>query len=229
LLKIYFKEVKKFDFLFLILLVLMIESCGKKEEPQTFVPPQQDTGIDKEKEQKEREEFERLKRLQSGELDSTSVANDTTSTASDTSKVKSDSTKKTTEKIDKKKLVQKEKELNKRLDNPKTTITDYIEFLQRGTSEGGNFEQNMKRASDLWESGNVSRFKSNYKNTKKLVVLEEPKVISQKGNEAIVEVKIKKVDNKNSKDEETEMTVKYNMVADSKGKWKIRNNTVIKK
>jgi len=208
----------------------MIESCGKKEEPQIFIPPQQQTSIDKEREQKEREEFERLKKLQSGELDSAATDNDTALTASDTSKAKSDSTKKHTEnKVEKKKLVQKEKELNKRLDNPKTTITDYIEFLQRGTSEGGNFEQNMKRASDLWESGNVNRFKTNYKNTKKLVVLEEPKVISQKGNQATVEVRIKKVDNKNNKEEETEMTVKYNMVADSKGKWKIKNNAVINK
>ena len=222
---------KKFCYLFLTTLtILIIESCGKKEEPQTFVPPQQQTSIDKEKEKKEREEFERLKKLQSGELDSAAIENDTASTASDTSKILSDSTKKISEKkVEKKKLIQKEKELNKRLDNPKSTITDYIEFLQRGTSEGGNFEQNMKRASTLWESANVNRFKTNYKNTKKLVILEEPKVISQKGNEAVVEVKIKKVDSKNSKDEETEMTVKYNLTADSKGKWKIKNNTVIKK
>lgn len=229
MLKIYLNNLKKFCFLFLTTLtILIIESCGKKEEPETFVPPQQETNIDKEKEEKEREEFERLKKLQSGELDS-AAANDPTLSASDTSNLKLDSAKKISEKKVAKKLVQKEKELNKRLDNPKSTINDYIEFLQRGTSEGGNFEQNMKRASNLWESGNLNRFKSNYKNTKKLVVLEEPKVISQKGNVATVEVKIKKIDIKNNTDEEMEMTIKYNMVADSNGKWKIKNNTVVKK
>ncbi|MEO6696222.1 MAG: hypothetical protein ABIY50_07335 [Ignavibacteria bacterium] len=211
---------------FIAISAFMIGSCGKKEEPQTFVPPSQQSSVDRDKEKNDREEFERLKKLQNGGPDSAS-ASDSSITNSDTLfLVKSDSTKKLTEK---KKLVQKEKELNKRLDNPKTTITDYIELIQRGTSEGGNFEQNMKRASDLWEVGNVNRFKTNYKNTKKFIILEEPKVISQKGNAATVEVKIKKVDGKNNINEEVEMTVKYNMIADSKGKWKIKNNTVIKK
>jgi len=218
---------KQISCLLILIIVFIFQSCRDKEEQQTFIPPQQETNVDKEKEQKEREEFERLKRLESGDTGSVSSA--------DTSKLSADSTKsdsaKTAEakKDEKKKFVQKEKELNKRLDNPTSTITDYIEFLKRGTSEGGNFEQNMQKASQLWETPNVNRFKSNYKDTKKLIILEEPKVVSQKGNEATVEVKIKKIDNKNSKDEELEMTVRYNLVADSKGKWKIKNNTVNKK
>lgn len=198
----------------------MIQSCGKKDEPQTFIPPQQEATVDKEKENREREEFERLKRMNndSSAIQDSALAKDTSKTKSDTSETA------VNQKTDKKKFVQKEKELNKRLDNPKTTITDYIEFLKRGTSEGGNFEQNMKKANELWESNNLERFKSNYKNTKKLIVLEEPKVISQKGNEAVVEVKIKKIDQK----QELEMTVKYNLVADNKGKWKIKNNIVVK-
>ncbi|MBV6477988.1 MAG: hypothetical protein HGGPFJEG_00734 [Ignavibacteria bacterium] len=214
---------KKFKFIAISFLCFVIYSCEKKEEPQTFIPPQQETNVDKEKELKEKEEFERLKNLQD-------TLADTLNTGADTSGLQIDSLK-TSEgkKEDKKKFVQKEKELNKRLDNPKTAVTDYIEFLKRGTSEGGNFEQNMKKANDLWESGNLNRFKTNYKNTKKLIVLEEPKVISQKGNEAVVQVKIKKVDEKNGKNEETEMTVKYNLIADSKGKWKIKNNVVTKK
>ena len=148
--------------------------------------------------------------------------------ARDSSKIASDSSK-ANQKPEKKNFVQKEKELNKRLDNPKATITDYIELLQRGTSEGGNFEQNMTKASLQWTSSDVSRFKANYKNTKKIVVLEEPKVISQNGNEATVEVKIKKIDKVNNKDQELEMIVKYNLVADSKGKWKIKDNSVVKK
>ncbi|HMS64159.1 MAG TPA: hypothetical protein PKD83_02765 [Ignavibacteria bacterium] len=213
---------RKYLSIIILIPVLISQSCGKKEEPQTFVPPQQENTIDKEKEQKEREEFDRLKRLRDGISDSASIAADTSSQAVDSVKIKTDLEAK------KKKLVEKEKELNKRLDNPKTAITDYIEFLQRGTSSGGNFELNMKKASDLWVNGNIDRFKSNYKNTSKIIVVEEPKVVSQSGTNAVVEVKIKKVDGKNNKNEELEMTVKYNLTADSKGKWKIKDNTVVK-
>jgi len=214
----------------LIALVFVLQSCGKKEEPQTFVPPNQDSIINKEKERLEREEFERLKNLQNGFTDSSALRTDSLNTMSiDSLNAKTDTSKVTNKIADKKKFVQKEKELNKRLDNPKSAITDYIELLQRGTTSGGNFEQNMKKASELWQSASSDRFKANYKNTTKITVLEEPKVISQKGNEAVVEVKIKKTDKKNDKTEDIEMTVKYNLVADGKGKWKIKNNTVVKK
>jgi hypothetical protein len=219
-----FIKFRKYLILIISIPLIVFQSCGKKEEPQTFVPPQQENTIDKEKEQKEREEFERLKRLRDGIPEPDSLNNSADSLAkADSSKVESD------KEIQKKKLVQKEKELNKRLDNPKTAITDYLEFLQRGTSNGGNFELNMKKANNLWQTDNLERFKTNYKNTKKIVILEEPKVISQNGNDAVVEVKIKKVDLKNNKNEELEMTVKYNLTADSKGNWKIKDNTVVKK
>ena len=214
---------KKFFFVELLVLCITIYSCEKKEEQQTFIPPQQETNVDKDKELKEKEEFERLKNLQDTLKDSLTSEADTARSENDTLNTSEG------KKDDKKKFVQKEKELNKRLDNPKTAITDYIEFLKRGTSEGGNFEQNMKKANDLWETGNLNRFKANYKSTKKLIVVEEPKVISQKGNEATVQVRLKKVDDKNGKNEETDMIVKYNLVADSKGKWKIKNNVVTKK
>lgn len=215
---------RKYLIIIISIPVLIYQSCGKKEEPQTFVPPQQENTIDKEKEQKEREEFERLKRLRDGvpEPDSLNASADS---LKNIDSAKADANKE----IQKKKLVQKEKELNKRLDNPKTAITDYLEFLQRGTSSGGNFELNMKKANDLWQTDNLDRFKTSYKNTKKIVILEEPKIISQNGNDAVVEVKIKKVDLKNNKNEELEMTVKYNLTADSKGKWKIKDNSVVKK
>ncbi len=210
---------------FLILLAIIpssifLNSCDKKDEQQTFVPPYPQM-VDKEKEQKEREEFERLKRLRDGITDSASI--------SDTTTIVNDSVKAAQEQLKKKNLVQKEKELNKRLDNPKDAITDYLEYLKRGTSEGGNFEKNMTKASQQWASSNVDRFKSNYKNTKKIVVVEEPRVISQSGNSATVEVKILKVDVINNADQNLEMTVKYNLVADSKGKWKIKDNVVEKK
>lgn len=209
-----------YKILIVIVIPVIIYSCGKKEEPQTFIPPDQESTVDKEKEKQEREEFERLKRLQNGETDST-LAIDSTANA--------DSLKAVKEENKKKNLVQKEKELNKRLDNPTIAITDYLEYLKRGTMEGGNFELNMKKASQQWSGSNVDRFKANYKNTRKIVVLEEPKIISQKGNEATVEVRIKKTDKVDNKDNELDMVVKYNLVADSKGKWKIKDNTVVKK
>ncbi len=213
---------KKFLTVLLIILTssIIIQSCGKKEEPQTFIPPDQQT-VDKEKEQKEREEFERLKRLRDGITDSAS-ASDTSSSATDSSKA-GDSKK------ENKNFVQKEKELNKRLDNPTVAVADYLEFLKRGTSEGGNFELNMKKASQQWTNSDINRFKSNYKNTKKIVILEEPKIISQDGNNATVEVKILKTDRIDSEDKNLEMTVKYNLIADGKGKWKIKDNVVVKK
>ncbi len=200
-------------------------SCEKKEEAK-YTPPEEEITIDKEKELREREEFERLKRLQEG--DSSVAGTDSLLSLTDSAKVINDSLKKVKAAEEKKKMVQKEKELNKRLDNPVIAINDYIEYLKRGTGEGGNFEQNMKKANGLWQNGNLKRFTSNYKNTKKITTLEEPKVISQKGNEAVVEVKIKKADMINNKEEESVMTVRYILIADNNGKWKIKNNTVIK-
>lgn len=213
---------------FSILCVLLISSCGKKEEQQVFAPPGQETKKDPEQERLEREEFERLKRLESG--DSASFK-DTVSSGTDTTSASSTDTSSsvTEKKQDKKKLVQKEKELNQRLDNPKIAINDYIELLQRGTSDNGSFEQNMKKASDQWEKSNIERFKRNYKDTKKIIVVEEPKVISQKDGDAVVDVRIKKIDNKDGKEVETNMTVRYVLAADSKGKWKIRANKVTSK
>ena len=212
--------------LFSILTAFVISSCGKKEEPQVYVPPGQETKKDPEQERLEREEFERLKRLETGD---TASRKDTTSLQTDTVSSKDTTLASSDKKPEKKNLVQKEKELNKRLDNPKVAINDYLEFLQRGTSDNGSFEQNMKKANDQWEKGNIERFKRNYKDTKKIVVVEEPKVISQKDNSAVVDVKIKKVDLKDGKEVETNMTVRYILAADSKGKWKIKENKVTSK
>lgn len=206
-----------------LLILFLLSSCGKKEE-QVYVPPTPEVRKDPEQERLEREEFERLKRLEQGD---TSSVNDTSSalTSTDSANVKDTASSKSVKK-EKKELVQKEKELNRRLDNPKTAVTDYIEYLQRAISGGGDFEQNIKKADEQWEKSNVGRFKRNYKDTKKIVVLEEPKVVSQKGDEAVVEVKISKRDLKDGKEVETNMTVKYILTADSKGKWKIRDNKV---
>ena len=206
-----------------LLILFLLSSCGKKEE-LVYVPPTPEVRKDPEQERLEREEFERLKRLEQGD---TSSVNDTSSalTSTDSANVKDTASSRSVKK-EKKELVQKEKELNRRLDNPKTAVTDYIEYLQRAISGGGDFEQNIKKADEQWEKSNVGRFKRNYKDTKKIVVLEEPKVVSQKGDEAVVEVKISKRDLKDGKEVETNMTVKYILTADSKGKWKIRDNKV---
>ena len=59
--------------------------------------------------------------------------------------------------------------------------------------------------------------------------LKNLKSFPSQGNNATVEVKILKVDVVNDADKNLEMTVKYNLVADSKGKWKIKDNEVVKK
>lgn len=224
------KIAKYFYYAVIIVFPLMTAflSCDKKEENK-YIPPEDEMSVDKEKELREREEFERLKKLQEGISDSTDLSSDSLLNTEDSAKFVSDSLAKIRTQEEKKRLVQKEKELNKRLDNPQTAIQDYLEFLKRGTSEGGDFENNMKKADAQWQNGNLKRFTANYKNTKKIVTLDEPKVVSQDGNNAEVEVRIKKTDIVNDKEVETEMTVKYFLIADGNGKWKIKNNTVIKK
>jgi hypothetical protein len=210
--KIYSLQLPIFIFLFFIFF-----SCNNKSEDEfTFIPPNHENIENI----KDREEFERLKQMQSqGEtIDTVSLNEMSIDTASLVKEEK---------KIEKKKeMVQKERELNKRLDNPTETINDYMEYLKRGISEGGSFDKNMEKASGLWESRSTGKFKSYYKNTKKMSVISEPKVISQKNNTAVVEVKVKKTDDVNGSDKETVMTVKYNLVADGNGKWKIKSNVV---
>jgi hypothetical protein len=210
--------------IFLVLIIsFFISSCEKsKDEETTFIPPQQENYENS----RDKEEFERLKQMMaSGEGADTLSFSDTTSVSE--MKIDTASIVKEEKKVEKKKeMVRKERELNKRVDNPVETINDYMEYLKRGINDDGNFDKNMENASKLWESRSTGKFKSYYKNTKKMSVISEPKIISQKGNDAVVEVKVKKIDNENGKEKETTMTVKYNLTADSNGKWKIKNNIV---
>ena len=218
--------------LFIILAIftcaILLSSCKKKEEPeQTFIPPpQQENSADIEKQKKEKEEFDRLKQEELNKTKGTTTDTSTTKkdVVTDTSKTKTKDVKKDT----KKKYTEKEKELNTKFGNPKTAIKDYLEFIKRGTSGDGSFEKNMKNANEVWNSSSPDKFKSNYKNTKKFVVVTEPELVSQNGNNAVVKVKIKKVDKVKDKDVESDLTVTYNMVADKDGKWKIKSNTVKK-
>ena len=210
--------------------LLIIAGCNKKEEqPQTFIPPPQETSSDKEKELKEKEEFLKLKEeeLKKQGIPDTSkpiVKKDSVTAVKDTSKTKAQVKKEE----QKKKFTEKEKELNKKFSDPKAAVKDYLEFIKRGVSEEGSFDGNMKKANEVWDGSALTKFKANYKNTKKFVMLTEPEVVSQKGSTAVVKVKVKKTDKVNSKDVESDLTVTYNLVADANGKWKIKSNTVKK-
>jgi hypothetical protein len=215
---------------FLLFIVLNLNSCGDTGDEEGFDKPEEYSS-DKEKELKDKEEFLRLKEEELKAREEALNLRD--SLGVDTTKEKKDSAEvKEQEKKQDKKLTEKEKELNKRLDNPKTAITDYLEYIKRGVNKSGSFNNNMKKASEIWQSPSLQRFKKNYKNTKEFIVMSDPTVVSKKGNTATVKVKVKKVDSykKDGKSQETtsEMTVSYNLVADKNGKWKIKNNIVVK-
>lgn len=207
--------------LFLAISITFI-SCDKEDDGE-YKPPQE-YSADKEKELKEREEFLRLKEE---ELRKREQLLDTSSESKDTTIAEKKDTVKTEEKKkeEKKEDVQKEKELNTRLDNPKATIDDYLEYIKRGT-EGGDFDKNMSEASKLWNNRSVNVFKKNYKNTDKFIVQSDPKVISSDSKSARVKVNLKMV---NKDGAEEDVTVTYTLVPDSKGKWKIKGNTLVKK
>ncbi|MBN8570811.1 MAG: hypothetical protein J0M18_14380 [Ignavibacteria bacterium] len=218
-------------FFSLFLSVIFIAGCNKKEEqPQTFIPPPQETSSDKEKELKEKEEFLRLKEeeLKKQGLQDTvkkEIKKDSISAITkDTSKTKTQIKKEE----QKKKFTEKEKELNKKFSDPKAAVKDYLEFIKRGVSEDGSFDGNMKKANEVWSGSSLDKFKANYKNTKKFVMLTEPELVSQKGSTAVIKVKVKKTDKVKSKEVESDLTVTYNLVADANGKWKIKSNTVKK-
>jgi hypothetical protein len=218
----------------LVLLVLSISSCNKKDEQQNVVP-QKEQFSDKEKELKDKEDFLKIKEEQLKQwearlkgIDSTLIASGKdTGTLKDTVKTGKDSAKIKEKAIKEKKMEEKEKELNKRLDNPKVAVNDYLEYIQRGISDSKTFDANMKKASETWENRPADSFKKNYKNVKKFTVTEEPKIVSQKGGTASVNVKIKQSTvGSDGKEVEKESVVTYNLVADKTGKWRIKSNIV---
>ncbi len=223
----------------LLLLVLSITSCDKKDDQQAL-QQQQEQFANKEKELKDREDFLRLKEEQLKQweerlkqIDSTLVSSGTLSTGSntlDTAKntaVTKDSIKVKEKTSKEKKMEEKEKELNKRLDNPKVAVNDYLEYIQRGVNDTKTFDANMKKASQVWENRTTDSFKKNYKSTKKFVITEEPKVVSQKGGTAVVKVKVKQtMVGADGKEVEKNSEITYNLSADKSGKWKIKSNVV---
>lgn len=218
----------KNKYLFILLFASVIfTSCEKKEETQ-FIPPNQEFNADSQKDQDAQAEFERLKKLQEITGDSSVQYTDSVTAYVDSTAIR-DSLAAAENKKKESKTVQKERELNKKVTNPKATIDDYLEYIKRGTDEDGNFDKNMKSAASLWDGRSTSKFKSAYKNVKKFTVLSEPEVISQKGSTSTVRVKLKQVEEVDGKQKETEMTVTYSLVADDTGKWKIKNNKVSRK
>jgi hypothetical protein len=88
----------------------------------------------------------------------------------------------------------------------------------------------MKKAHNYYPTRSSDKMKSSYKNAKTFTVIEEPKVVSQKDDKAVVTSKVKQVDivKKDGKDTEVTktMTVTYNLTANSKGQWVITSNSV---
>ncbi len=219
----------------LVLLVLSISSCDKKDEQQNVLE-QKEQYANKDKELKDKEDFLKIKEEQLKQweerlkkIDSTLIASgkDTEPLNKDSLKTVKDSAKIKEKAIKEKKMDDKEKELNKRLDNPKVAVNDYLEFIQRGIGDTKTFDANMKKASDTWENRTADSFKKNYKNVKKFTITEEPKVVSQKGGTASVKVKVKQSTvGADGKETEKESVITYNLVADKNGKWKIKSNLV---
>jgi hypothetical protein len=214
----------------LISFIFTITSCNKKEEQQN-VPQQKEQFSDKEKELKDKEDFLKIKEEQLRQweerlkkIDSTMISQGKDTQKTDTVKTVKDTVKTKTKK---QKLEQKEKELNKRFDNPSTAVGDYLEFLQRGISDSKTFDANMKKASEVWEGRSADSFKKNYKNVKKFIITEPPSVVSKKGDNSSVKVKVKQTTvGADGKEVEKESIITYNLVADKSGKWRIKSNVV---
>jgi len=229
-------KLQKYIFILIIaIFVALLTGCDKGDENGQNLQNQTEQYTDKEKELQVREEMlnQRSKELDEREnnlnirdsiLNSKSVETNTGNVADS---IKAEQEKKKKEE-QRKKTEEKEKELNKRLDNPKETINDYIQYIKRGI-EGGNFDENMKKASQQWQSKSTESFKNSYKGVKKFSTIEDPKVVKQEGKTAKVKVKIKQVKTgKDGKEVEETLTVTYNLVADKNGKWKIKSNVLEK-
>jgi hypothetical protein len=218
----------------LISFMFLISSCDKKEE-QSDLPQNKEQYADKDKELKDREEFLNIREQQLKDwearlkaADSTLMANGKIDGTQSLDSAKTTDSAKIKEKaLKEKKMQEKEKELNKNLDNPKVAIGDYLEYIQRGISDTKTFDANMKKASQVWENRDSESFKKNYKSVKKFIIVEEPKIISQKGGNAVVSVRVKQTNTGNDgKEYEKESTITYNLSADKNGKWKIKSNIV---
>jgi hypothetical protein len=182
---------------------------------------------DKEKELNDREARIRLKEI---ELEEREKKLNMYETGQDTSWSLNDTTGVSEEKTEKKDIKEIQNEITKKFENPSTTVKDYYEYIQRAINETGNFDSNMKKAHNYFPGRSKEKMKASYKNTKSFTVLEEPKVVSQKNDKAVVSSKVKQIEivKKDGKDQEVTrvMTVTYNLTANAKGEWVISGNNV---
>lgn len=187
---------------------------------------------DKDKELNDREAKVRLKEaeLEQREKNVSQLENqknkiDTTKTTQVT-----DTTKKGDKKDNKKSKEEIQKDMTKKFENPVTTVKDYYDYIQRAITETGNFDANMQKAHDFFPSRSADKMKASYRNTKTFTIVDEPKVLSQKGDKATVTSKVKQVEvvKKNGTDTEVTktMTVTYNLTANKEGQWVITGNSV---
>ena len=88
----------------------------------------------------------------------------------------------------------------------------------------------MKKAHNYFPSRSSEKMKASYRNTKMFTVVEEPRVLSQKGDKASVTSKVKQTDvvKKDGNDQEVTktLTVTYDLKANSEGQWVIVANSV---
>lgn len=204
---------------------IIFSGCNSKDDSSEFNLPDNELSADKETELQTKEEFLRLKEealKEKERLLDTVLSRDTLPPVDTT-------TKKPTVNRKQQSNIEKEKELNKRVSNPSSTINDYLEYIKRGVNRDGNFDKNMKNASGLWEKRSVDVFKRNYKDTKKFQVIADPKVVRQSDNTATVRVKVKQTEVVNNQNKDVEMEVVYDLVADKNGNWKIKSNRVVRK
>ncbi len=182
---------------------------------------------DKEKELNDREARIRLKEIELEEREKKLNLFENGQNPSDTSLSQTD-TSKTGE--EKKEIKEIQKQITKKFENPTTTVKDYYEYIQRAINESGNFDKKKKKAHNYFPNRSSEKMKASYKNTKSFTVLEEPKVVSQKNDKAVVTSKVKQVEivKKDGKDQEVArvMTVTYNLTANEKGEWVITGNNV---
>ena len=220
-----------------VLALFFIASCGKNDDPGTQNKSNIQYMADKEKELNDREAKIKLKEVELEErekklnlVDHKSVTDSTKPMATDTTKLtdKQKKEEKLKEKKEKKKEIQQE--ITKKFENPVNTVKDYYEYIQRGINESGNFDANMKKAQKYFPSRSADKLKAGYRNTKQFTVIEEPKVLSQKDNNAQVSAKVKQTQivKKDGKDTEVSktLTVTYTLTANKNGEWLITGNSV---
>lgn len=217
---------KSIIFLLTIVLLTALTGCTKKSEQEN--KPNIQILADKEKELNDREAKVKLKEIeleerekQLNQLEMSLNQKDTTKKITDITKTKKDN-KKTNKEI--------QKDINKKFENPATTVKDYYEYIQRSINETGNYDANMQKAQKYFPSRSVDKLKNSYRNTKSFSIVEEPKVVSQKNNKSNVVAKVKQTEiiKKDGKDQEVTktLTVTYNLTANKDGQWVITGNQV---